>query len=137
MRSPQVDVPSGGIGPYAPHWGLGWGLHEWSGRQVLAHDGGTIGQYAFLRVVPEAGVAVALLTNGGDAIGLFRALGGAVLHEVAGVEMPGEVTPPDEPLAFEPTPYLGRYEREGASFEVVARDRGMVAIQTVIGLGSS
>lgn len=136
MRSPQVDVPSGGIGPYAAHWGLGWGLHEWSGRQVLAHDGGTIGQYAFLRVVPEAGVAASLLTNGGDAIGLFRALGGGVLREVAGVEMPGEVTPPDEPLSFDPTPYLGRYEREGASFEVVARDGRMVAIQTVVGLGS-
>ena len=53
-------------------WGLGWELFDTPQGTVIGHDGGTIGQAAFLRVVPEAGVAVALLTNGGDVFGLFN-----------------------------------------------------------------
>ena len=136
MQEQQVVVPSGGIGMFARFWGLGWSMFEWNGRTVLGHDGGTIGQAAFLRVVPDAGVAVALLTNGGNVIALFRELFSGLLAETADVEMPAEVTPPEEPLAFDVSPYLGTYERAGASIEVVARDDGMVAVQTVTGLGS-
>ncbi len=136
MQERQTTVPSGGRGPFAGHWGLGWGIHDWNGRTVIGHDGGTIGQSSFLRVVPDAGVAVALLTNGGNAIALFRDLASDLLAEVAGVEVPGEVAPPGEPLPFDPSLYVGTYEREGASFDVVARDGGMVAVETVTGLGS-
>ena len=136
MQVQQVVVPSGGIGMFARFWGLGWSMFEWNGRTVLGHDGGTIGQAAFLRVVPDAGVAVALLTNGGNVIALFRELFGGLLAETADVEMPAEVTPPEEALAFDASPYLGTYERAGASIEIVARAGGMVAIQTVTGLGS-
>ena len=75
MQEPQVVVPSGGRA-LSRHWGLGWSIFDWNGRTVLGHDGGTIGQSAFLRVVPDAGVAVALLTNGGNPIALFRELFG-------------------------------------------------------------
>jgi hypothetical protein len=37
---------------------------------VFGHDGDSIGQSAFLRVIPDAGVAVALLTNS-DRTGAF------------------------------------------------------------------
>jgi hypothetical protein len=103
---------------------------------VVGHDGGTIGQAAFLRVVPDSGAAVALLTNGGDPFGLYRDLCGELLGEAAGVELPAEPVPAESPPAVEPEPYVGRYERAGASIEVVARDDGLVAIQTVTGLGS-
>ena len=43
MREPLAVVPSG-IGGFASRWGLGWSIHEWSGREVVGHDGGTIGQ---------------------------------------------------------------------------------------------
>lgn len=135
MREPLAVVPSG-IGPFPPRWGLGWSLNEWSGKQVLGHDGGTIGQSAFLRVVPEAGVAVALLTNGGHPIALFRELCGPLLAEAAGVELPAEVVPLAEQPTVDPAPYVGTYARAGASIEVVARDGGIVAVQTVTGLGS-
>jgi CubicO group peptidase (beta-lactamase class C family) len=136
MQICRVEVPSGGVGSSPSGRGLAWAISDWGGRRVLGHDGGTIGQWAFLRVVPDAGVAVALLTNGGRPTSLFRELCGAVLAEVAGVEMPPDALPPESPLRFDPAPYLGTYEREGASIEVTARDGGMVAIQTVIGLGS-
>lgn len=43
------ELPTVGHVPKAP------------GGPVLGHDGAALGQYAFLRVVPKAGVAVALL----------------------------------------------------------------------------
>jgi CubicO group peptidase (beta-lactamase class C family) len=136
MREPQVEVPTGGIGDSETRWGLGWAVYTWSGRTVIGHDGGTIGQSAFLRVVPDSGTAVALLTNGGDPYGLFRELCGELLAEVAGVELPAEPVPPASPLVVDPAPYVGRYARAGTSLEVVSREGDLVAIQTVTGLGS-
>ena len=136
MQEKQVEVPSGGDGLSSRYWGLGWSIFEWSGRTVLGHDGGTIGQLAFLRIVPDAGVAVALLTNGGNGIALFRELFSELLAELADIELPADAVPPETPLAVDPAPYLGVYEREGASIRVVGRDGGLVAVQTVTGLGS-
>ena len=121
MRQPQVEVPTGGIGESEAHWGLGWSVYTWSGRTVVGHDGSTIGQAAFLRVVPDSDAAVALLTNGGDPYGLFRELCGELLVEVAGVELPPEPVAPESPPAADPAPYVGRYDRAGASIEVVSR----------------
>ncbi len=136
MREPQVEVPTGGIGEAEAHWGLGWSVYTWSGRTVVGHDGGTIGQAAFLRVVPDSDAAVALLTNGGDPFGLYRDLCGELLAEVAGVDLPPEPAPPESPPEVDTAAYVGRYDRAGASLEVVARDGDLVAIQTVTGLGS-
>ncbi len=136
MQEPQATVPSGGRGPYAGAWGLGWALHDWGGRTVLWHDGGTIGQFAFLLIVPDTRAVLVLLANGGNAIGLFRELAARLLPGVADITVPDELVPPREPLPFDPSPYVGRYDREGASFEVVARNGGMVATLTVTGLGS-
>ena len=44
----------------------------------IGHDGAATGQYAYLRVIPEQGVAIALLTNGGGA----RPLSSAILREM-------------------------------------------------------
>ena len=103
---------------------------------MLGHDGGTIGQAAFLRVVPDAGVAVALLTNGGNAIALFRDTFGELLSDLAGVELPAESVPPEPPLPVDAAGYVGVYEREGASIRVFERDGGIAAVQTITGLGS-
>ncbi len=136
MRERQVEVPTGGIDDSEAHWGLGWSVYTWAGRSVVGHDGGTIGQAAFLRVVPDSGAAMALLTNGGDPYGLFRDLCGELLSEVAGVDLPPEQAPAESPPEVEAAAYVGRYDRAGASLEIVSRDGSLVAIQTVTGLGS-
>jgi CubicO group peptidase (beta-lactamase class C family) len=136
MQEPQVAVPSGGVGTSAAHWGLGWELFEWGGRRVIGHDGGTIGQAAFLRVVPDAGVAIALLTNGGNPIGLYRDVFAVLLPEVADIDLPAEVAPPQTPLPVDASSYAGVYERQGASIRVEGRGKGLVAVQTTTGLGS-
>jgi hypothetical protein len=51
------------------HWGLGCFLMDWQGTRLYGHDGATMGQFAYLRVIPEQQLAVAMLTNDRDAGG--------------------------------------------------------------------
>lgn len=39
----------------ADGWGLGRTLYDWDGVRGYGHDGASIGQYGYLRVVPSAG----------------------------------------------------------------------------------
>ncbi len=107
MQTRQVDLPL--LSGMGDAWGLGWELFDSPQGTVVAHDGGTIGQAAFLRVVPEAGVAVALLTNGGDVFGLFTDVVVRLIADVAGVWLPARPTPPTEPEPLDVARYLGRY----------------------------
>jgi CubicO group peptidase (beta-lactamase class C family) len=111
MRQPQIAVPD----PYTlgSHWGLSWILMTWDGREVYGHDGNTIGQAAFLRIVPDAGVAVSLLTNGGHTHDLFLDLYDEILGELAGVHVPPRLEPPAERPDVDLAVHAGRYVREG------------------------
>jgi CubicO group peptidase (beta-lactamase class C family) len=136
MRQRQVTLPYLGI--MGDAWGLGWELFDWPGGPVIGHDGGTIGQSAFLRVVPGSDVAVALLTNGGDAIALYRAVVGPVLRELTGVVMPdlpapnggnGASTRPDA------TRYVGTYSSSVAETVVRQDPDGRIwAVRTPKGI---
>ena len=67
MRERHLDKPAA-VGASAGQ-GLGWMLSRRPG--VVEHGGNTIGVDAMLQTVPEAGVAVAVLSNGGNAGGLI------------------------------------------------------------------
>jgi len=111
-------------------WGIGWIRFGWDGQRLVGHDGNTIGQAAFLRVLPDpghpgAGLAVTLLTNGGHARDMYYELYREIFAELAGVEMPAAIEPPPVsaekgPVAADITPHLGRYERAGVLIEVLA-----------------
>jgi CubicO group peptidase (beta-lactamase class C family) len=103
-------------------WGLGWTLYDWDGTPGFGHDGATIGQYGFLRVAPEAGVAVVLLTNGGGARHLYSGLLRELLGELAGVRMPAPFGPPAEPPAVVLGDRAGTYRREGVEITISDRD---------------
>ncbi|MGY0060191.1 serine hydrolase domain-containing protein [Streptomyces sp. LZ34] len=120
MQRREVDVPDKWT-VSADGWGLGWTLYDWFGTPGYGHDGASIGQYAYLRVVPEAGVAIALLTNGGGARRLYADLLRELLGELAGVRMPDAFAPAAEPPAVDITPHLGTYEREGVVITVSER----------------
>lgn len=107
MWQPQVKLPR--LTGMGTAWGLGWEIEEHDGHTVVGHDGGTIGQAAFLRVAPEHGVAIALLTNGGDVFGVFTDVLAHLLEELTGVTLPGRPVPPAAPRTIDPAPYLGRY----------------------------
>jgi CubicO group peptidase (beta-lactamase class C family) len=133
MRAPQVRVPDRWT--FGDHWGLGWILPEWDGRALLAHDGSTLGQAAFLRVLPgEPDLAVVLLTNGGESRDLYQDLYAEIFEQLAGVLIPPQVGPVTTAPSIDPAKYVGRYERESMAHEVVLRDGSLVMVTLPSGL---
>jgi hypothetical protein len=100
---------------------------------VYGHDGNTIGQSSKLRIVPDAGVAMCLLTNGGEAEQVYRALFGDVLDELAGVAMPSPLEAPATPPDVELEPLAGTYERLSIRYELAADDGHLSGTVTVSG----
>ena len=121
MQRHEVDCPDKWT-VSTDGWGLGWSLYDWSGTSGFGHDGASIGQYAYLRVAPDAGVAIALLTNGGAVRQLSAALLRELLADLAGVRMPDSFAPPARPPAVDVTPFLGTYRREGVLITVTDHD---------------
>ncbi|MCR3749925.1 serine hydrolase domain-containing protein [Lentzea californiensis] len=119
MRQVQVQVPD--LALMGDAWGLGWELFHYPRATVIGHDGGTIGQNAFLRLVPEHGVAVALLTNGGKTIDLYQAIFRHVLRELTGVELPAMPEPVAEPPRVDGERFTGVYV-SAVSERVVTQD---------------
>ena len=109
MTEKQAELPDKYI--LGDSWGVGWIRFGWDGRRLIGHDGNTLGQAAFLRVLPDEGLAVTLLTNGGNTRDLYEDLYREIFAELAGVEMPRPLTPPAEPVDVDITPHLGTYER--------------------------
>ncbi|WP_370530421.1 serine hydrolase [Streptomyces sp. WP-1] len=103
-------------------WGLGWTLYDWNGVGGYGHDGASIGQYAYLRVVPSAGVAVALLTNGGGAREVYAALHRELLADLAGVAVPEPFGPSATPPVVDRAPLVGTYRREGVVITVTEKN---------------
>ncbi len=124
MAEPQVKVPAPGVMAIA--WGLGWEIYDLPGGTVIGHDGDTIGQSAFLRVVPERDVAIALLTNGGNPGAVYDEIFGDLLRELAGVELPTQPTPPAEPAQVDARRYLGTYASEITELTVSQDESGRI-----------
>lgn len=115
MRERQVDQPAA-IGAPAGR-GLGWTLADRPG--VVEHGGDTIGVQSLLRTVPEQGVAVAMLTNGGLAGPLVDNLLDPLLTELAGIEPEPTLPSPDaDRRTVQPERYVGRYETRPRVAEV-------------------
>jgi CubicO group peptidase (beta-lactamase class C family) len=133
MRVPQVEVPDRWT--FGGNWGLGWILPSWGGGRLFAHDGSTIGQGAFLRVLEgDPDLVVALLTNGGELRDLYQDLYGEIFEQLAGVAMPPRVEPVANPPSFDPAKYVGRYERESMAHEVVLHGDDLVMINLPSGI---
>ena len=96
MTAHEADLPDKYI--LGDSWGLGWIRFGWDGQRLIGHDGNTLGQAAFLRILPEQGLAVALLTNGGNTRDLYEDLYREIFAELADVEMPHPLAPPEEPV---------------------------------------
>ncbi|MBL7252907.1 serine hydrolase [Paractinoplanes lichenicola] len=117
MAEEQVELPEKYT--LGDSWGLGWIRFGWDGHRLIGHDGNTIGQSAFLRLLPEQNLAVTLLTNGEGARDLYQDLFAEIFAEVAGVTMPRPLTPPSPPVEVDITPHLGTYERASTRLEVL------------------
>ncbi len=114
-------------------WGLGWIRFDWDGHHLVGHDGNTIGQAAFLRLLPEQGLAVTLLTNGGNTRDLYEDLYREIFAELAGVAMPSPLEPPADVPIVDITRHAGTYERASARIEVFAGDEAPRMRVTITG----
>ncbi len=133
MTAHQADLPDKLI--LGDSWGLGWIRFGWGvdgQSRVIGHDGNTIGQAAFLRILPEAGLAVTLLTNGGNTRDLYEDLYREIFLELAGVEIPAAFAPPAEPVEVDVAPYVGSYERASVLMEVMIGDQGEPRLRTTV-----
>ena len=120
MQRPQVESPDRYT--LGSHWGLGVILFDWDGHRLYGHDGGTIGQASMLRILPEAGMAMCLLANGGDVEPVYRALFGELAAELAGIAMPPPLEAPATPPALDLDRYAGSFKRLSLRYDL-ARGR--------------
>lgn len=113
-------------------WGLGWILPT---PGIVGHDGATFGQYAFYRLHPESGTAMALLTNGPGARAVYESLFEEFFVPLAGVALPRTATPATTPPALaDLSRYVGDYERQEVRVEVRPAEQGGVNL-TMVPLG--
>jgi CubicO group peptidase (beta-lactamase class C family) len=123
MHETVVDIPD----PWTlgKSWGLGWILYDWDGHHVYGHDGATIGQNGWLRIVPDSGVVVGMLANGGHAADFYRDVFPVLMRELCGITMPPPLSPPDDPPQVETEAYAGTYERLGVRYELDVSGQGL------------
>ena len=135
MTQHHADLPDKYI--LGDSWGLGWIRFDWNGARLIGHDGNTLGQAGFLRLLPGEGdrpdVAVALLCNGGNTRDLYQDLYREIFAEVAGVEMAQPFAPPTEPAEVDIAPYVGTYARSSVRMDVFVGDDGPRLRTTVLG----
>ncbi|MFH8252755.1 serine hydrolase [Microbacterium sp. B2969] len=131
MQAFQAEVPDKHV--LGDSWGLGWIRFDWNGDRLYGHDGNTIGQAAFLRIHAESGLAVTLLTNGGNTRDLYEALYREIFAELAGIEMKQPVTVPDVPVAVDLAPFVGTYERASVRMEIFQAEDGPKLRTTMLG----
>ncbi|HET9896485.1 MAG TPA: serine hydrolase domain-containing protein [Streptosporangiaceae bacterium] len=131
MQERQVKPPN--LGMLGNSWGLGWEIFDWPGGTVIGHDGGTIGQAAFLRLVPDRDVAIALLTNGGDAISVYTEICSHLLRELADIELPARPAPPAQPRRIDATRYAGTYACDIAELTVSQDEDGRIWLEHIPG----
>jgi CubicO group peptidase (beta-lactamase class C family) len=127
MRERLVEMPHPMIMGDAR--GLGFARTDTPAGAVVGHDGATIGQESLLRMVPDAGVAVAVLTNGGHGQALQHEIAAHVLAELAGITLPPLVTPPAEPSAVDAERLLGTYSARAADCVVSLDDDGTLWLE--------
>ena len=127
MQESQATLPPQ-PGAAADHWGLGWMLFDWSGRRVVGHDGGTIGQQSSLRVLPDERFAVALLTNTSPSGGaLAEFLMSWLFKETFDIDVPPRPQPPEHAPKVDAAPYTGVFEKLGARTTLEVSDGALYA----------
>ncbi len=120
MAREQTTLPD--VHVLGDSWGLGWIRFAWDGRRVLGHDGGTIGQNSYLRMLPDQGLAVVLLTNGGNVGDLYSDLYREIFADLADITVPAQLAPADVPPDVDTRHHIGTYERSATRIEIFEED---------------
>jgi CubicO group peptidase (beta-lactamase class C family) len=127
MRTTAVRLPV--ITGLGAAWGVGWEIDRDDDVRLHGHDGNTIGQAAYLRVAQDAQVAVVLLTNGGDGMGLLHDIVDPLLRELTGEGLPAAPAPAAEPGLVDAAAYVGTYSNSIFDMEVSQDSTGRVWLE--------
>jgi CubicO group peptidase (beta-lactamase class C family) len=125
MQVPHVELIDPILGDF---WALGWFGSDWEGGRSIGHDGNTIGQAAFLRLLPDHHVAATLLTTGGLSRAMYEELFSEVLADRAGVSVWRTPAVPEVPASIDLNVCAGTYERYGFRYEIAAGDDGTLTL---------
>jgi CubicO group peptidase (beta-lactamase class C family) len=132
MQQPQFDIP--GLTESPQQIGLAWRMQRWGGHRIVGHDGGTVGQLAYLRIDLDSQVAAVLLTNGSASSAMFQPLFAEIFDAYAGVMPPPDPEPASQPLPqLDLSRHVGRYERESRRFDVSLHDGQIQVVSTLTG----
>ncbi len=116
MREDRIAIPPFSRGGVS-HWGLGWMLGEGGGYRMAGHDGGTLGQFTYLRTFPELRTAFALFTNAPSG-NLFDAIEAQLMPDLVGKPVPAD--PPAQAWTPVLSRYTGTYDNVGSRYIVEA-----------------
>ena len=119
------------------HWGLGWFLMDWQGTRLYGHDGATMGQFAYLRVIPKQQLAVAMLTNDGDAEGgsLYKDIFDKMFLRLARTCEPA-ATVAVKVSRLQHDDYVGGYANLNQRYDIVRKGETMLISLTQNGSGT-
>ncbi len=110
LLTPAFDVHARNHPDLDTGWGLGFQPHSLRGRRATGHDGGLAGVATCVQVLPDDGIGVVVLTNGGDASYVHRAAQ-RVLETMLGVApeaVPGSPAGIPDALASQWRAFTGR-----------------------------
>src|SRR5690606_28054792 len=83
MPTPVYPEPISDIGPQFASYAMGWNVQDYRGVKVIQHGGAVFGVLAFVVLVPERNLGIALQINSEDT-GVLRALGYELLDHYLG-----------------------------------------------------
>ncbi len=129
MQQPHIELIDRMLGDF---WALGWFGSDLDGGRTIGHDGNTIGQAAFMRLLPDHNVAAVLLTSGGLSRAMYEDLFSEVLADRAGVILRRTPAVPDVPASVDLNTFAGTYQRHGFRYEIVAGDDGTLTLTPAI-----
>jgi CubicO group peptidase (beta-lactamase class C family) len=123
LRASQAETR---IHAWLDAWCLGWARFDWDGGPVWGWDGLIAGQRSVLRLMPEHGGAVVLMTNSSTGRAMYRSLFGELLKPLFGIRMPALQLGPSPGAADDLSRFGGVYAWPDRRWEVTATDEGLV-----------
>lgn len=113
IRQHQVDLPVPGF--TGDRFGHGAFLYDLEGGTAFGHDGQTIGQTAYLRILPDHDLVIVVLTNRESPIILFETVVSHVLEALTQVRLVPVPEAPATPMPADSNLITGTYANNSLS----------------------
>jgi CubicO group peptidase (beta-lactamase class C family) len=107
-------------------WGLGLGRFDWDGVEVWGWDGVVHGQRSVLRLLPDQGGAVVVLSNGSSGRAMVASVVAEVVHAWFGVNVPTARLDPLPDVPEQLAAYAGTYGWPDRRVDVTESARGLL-----------